>query len=300
MPGLSYKSNQLPVDVNEISKVLGVGLDGTAQIISGEFLRDLRTKTEELDTKKESLANKDSSTSLGTSNTKYPTQGAVKGYVDSALSGINTQIESRVANSRVSNDSSLSSSSPTTNLPTQNAVKVYVGNEISGVRGDLTAGLSNKLDTSKVSTSATLDSSSPTTTVPTQSAVKSYVSTTIAPIATKANDAVLKSVSEKQIMSGPLEAVTFLKSSDIRLKECVIDISDDLIDATKEVKFKKYKWAKTGLDSIGVIAQDLPDKLKFLTGNHEGEAYLSVEYIELLILKVLQLEKEIELLKSGK
>jgi len=44
----------------------------------------------------ENAANKDSSTSLGTSNTLYPTQGAVKSYVDSLVSSNTTNISTTI------------------------------------------------------------------------------------------------------------------------------------------------------------------------------------------------------------
>jgi len=43
---------------------------------------------------KENLSNKSTSTTLGTSNTLYPTQNAVKTYVDTSIASISSPVTS--------------------------------------------------------------------------------------------------------------------------------------------------------------------------------------------------------------
>lgn len=140
------------------------------------------------------------STSLGTSNTVIPSQGAVKSYVDSGLSGkANTTgtysiratgtTKADVGLSNVPNWSGSTSTSlgtSDTTIPSQGAVKSYVDSGLSGkantsgtysgLRAQATTkadvGLSNVPNWSG-STSTSLGTSN--TTIPSQGAVKAYV-----------------------------------------------------------------------------------------------------------------------------
>jgi hypothetical protein len=105
---------------------------------------------------KEDESNKSSDVNLGTSNTLYPTQGAVKTYVDTAVAGATipdatTLVKGKV---RLSGDLSGTADSPT--VP----------------------GLANKEDVANKSTDTGLGSSD--TLYPSQNAVKVYVDTAVA------------------------------------------------------------------------------------------------------------------------
>ena len=71
----------------------------------------------------------------------------------------------------------------------------------------------------------------------------------------------------------------------------------DIISRDGDVVVFKWKDGRDDKTHIGYIAQEvqeiLPDTIK------EGEdGILSVNYIEVLVAKILKMEKEIELLKS--
>jgi hypothetical protein len=97
----------------------------------------------------EDVANKSTSTSLGTSNTLYPSQNAVKVYVDTGLGGKEDTLgftPENVANKATS--TSLGTSN--TLYPSQNAVKVYVDTGLAGKQSTQGA----QLDLSKQTGSA--------------------------------------------------------------------------------------------------------------------------------------------------
>jgi hypothetical protein len=91
------------------------------------------------------------------------------------------------------------------------------------------------------------------------------------------------------IFSGSATATSFFQSSDIRLKN-IIKRDGDVIYYT----WKDNRDTKT---HIGYIAQKVratnPDQV-----NKDDKGYLSVNYIEILVEKIRNLEKEIELLKA--
>lgn len=109
----------------------------------------------------ELLINKDIDGVLtANSDTKYPSQKAVKTYVDSQVSTINSSISLAELLSNKSSDTLLGASN--TLYPTQNAVKTYV--DAASALSEL---LSNKSTSTSLGTSNTL--------YPTQLAVKTYV-----------------------------------------------------------------------------------------------------------------------------
>lgn len=91
----------------------------------------LATKQDVLGFTPEDVANKSTNTSLGTSNTSYPSQNAVKVYVDTGLATKQDSLgftPENVANK--STNTSLGTSD--TAYPSQNAVKVYADTKMSG------------------------------------------------------------------------------------------------------------------------------------------------------------------------
>jgi hypothetical protein len=117
----------------------------------------------------EDSANKSLSTALGTSNTLYPTQNAVKSYVDTGLATKQaTLLFTPEDVARKSAATSLGTSDVF--YPTQNAVKVYVDTGLAGKQATLgftAENVGNKATSTSLGTSDIL--------YPTQNAVKAYV-----------------------------------------------------------------------------------------------------------------------------
>jgi hypothetical protein len=117
----------------------------------------------------EDTTNKSLSTALGTSNILYPTQNAVKVYVDTGLATKQATL--------AFTPEDVARKSPTTTLgtsdtlyPSQNAVKVYVDTSLAGKQNSLgftPENVGNKAPSTALGTSDTL--------YPTQNAVKVYV-----------------------------------------------------------------------------------------------------------------------------
>jgi ABC-type Fe3+-hydroxamate transport system substrate-binding protein len=91
------------------------------------------------------------------------------------------------------------------------------------------------------------------------------------------------------IFSGSVTATSFFQSSDIRLK--------NIIKRDGDVIYYTWKDKRDTKTHIGYIAQKVkaknPDQV-----NKDDKGMLSVNYIEILVEKIRNLEKEIELLKS--
>jgi hypothetical protein len=157
---------------------------------------------------KEDAANKSTTTTLGTSNVLFPTQNAVKTYVDSNITTVNannTALQATVAANATATTLALAlkenaaNKSTTTTLgtsnilfPTQNAVKTYVDTNITTVNANNTA-LQATVSANATATTATLilkeDAANKSTTTtlgtsnvlfPTQNAVKTYVDSQVA------------------------------------------------------------------------------------------------------------------------
>ena len=157
---------------------------------------------------KENTANKSTATTLGTSDVLFPTQNAVKTYVDSNITTVNaatTALQTTVTANATATTTALATKENTANkstattlgtsdvlFPTQNAVKTYVDNNIITVNAATTAlqttvtanatatttALATKENTANKSTATTLGTSD--VLFPTQNAVKTYVDTQVA------------------------------------------------------------------------------------------------------------------------
>ena len=91
---------------------------------------------------------------------------------------------------------------------------------------------------------------------------------------------------------------TYLNSSDERLKKDIETISDNDIDKVKNVNLKSYVFKSDNSKHYGVIAQDVEKAgLSELVMNG-SDGMKSVDYISLLILKISELENEINNLKE--
>lgn len=116
-----------------IEETLGINPQGTADTVV-DRLDDVDTaisgKQPALGFTAEDVANKATSTSLGTSNTLYPTQNAVKSYVDTGLATKQATI-GYTPEDQANKSTSTSLGTSNTLYPSQNAVKSYIDTAIS-------------------------------------------------------------------------------------------------------------------------------------------------------------------------
>ena len=101
---------------------------------------------------------------------------------------------------------------------------------------------------------------------------------------------VYKDGSGNQDINGTLTADNFILSSDIRLKENIQPINNDLLD----INYKTFNL-KTDENQIryGVIAQEIEEKYPEFV-NEDENGYKSVNYIDLLVKEVSYLKNEIK------
>ena len=100
-------------------------------------------------------------------------------------------------------------------------------------------------------------------------------------------------------VTGTITATGAIYSSDRRLKSDIVSINENDINSIKNIDLKSYRFTndKTNRERYGVIAQDLEENhLSNLVVEAEGKK--GVDYVSFLILKIAQLEKEIEELKN--
>jgi len=100
--------------------------------------------------------------------------------------------------------------------------------------------------------------------------------------------------SDQQYTSGSIDATSYNASSDYRIKENIVNISDTSYNINK-LRPVTYKNTKSNNQDFGVIAHELQEQIPFLvTGKKDGETHQSVNYnglIGLLIHEVQQLKK---------
>ena len=137
--GLTASSLVYPSTDGTANQIIATDGSGTLSFVDlpndatwGNISGTLSTQTDlqtALDAK-EDVSNKSTSTTLGTSNTLYPTQNAVKTYVDTEISTIDLSAKEDVINK--STDVTMGGVSPSSTLYTsQYAVATYVQNEIA-------------------------------------------------------------------------------------------------------------------------------------------------------------------------
>lgn len=88
-----------------------------------------------------------------------------------------------------------------------------------------------------------------------------------------------------------VHAGSFYASSDKSLKTNVTKVTDESIDKINKVDIVEFNWKSTGAHSVGVIAQDVRDA--GLDSAVSGSETLSVNYVQLLLLKIASLEKRV-------
>ena len=137
--GLTASSLVYPSTDGTANQIIATDGSGTLSFVDlpndatwGNISGTLSTQTDlqtALDAK-EDVSNKSTSTTLGTSNTLYPTQNAVKTYIDTEISTIDLSAKEDVINK--STDVTMGGVSPSSTLYTsQYAVATYVQNEIA-------------------------------------------------------------------------------------------------------------------------------------------------------------------------
>jgi hypothetical protein len=120
----------------------------------------------------ENVANKSSDTSLGTSNALYPTQNAVKVYVDTGLSGKQDSLGFTPEDVANKSTSVIADQASNTKFPSVKAVYDWAVATFQGILGYTPEDVGNKSNNTGLGTSTVL--------YPTQNAVKTYVDTGLA------------------------------------------------------------------------------------------------------------------------
>jgi hypothetical protein len=96
--------------------------------------------------------------------------------------------------------------------------------------------------------------------------------------------------------TGTLFATTFNSSSDERLKDNITDLSNGL-DVINQLSPKSFNWKESGIESYGVIAQELERIVPNLVSTSTSDGYKSVNYdaiIAFLISAVKELSAKID------
>lgn len=161
----TVQSDLVPGDIS-LGQIVLTCYDGTVmQMVGAGFGSTSGT----LGYTAENVVNKSATTALGTSNTLYPTQGAVKTYVDTELAGKQAAL-GFTAENLANKSTSAALGTSTTLYPTQSAVKSYVDTGLAAKQAALgftPEDFLNKSVTTTLGTSNIL--------YPTQGAVKAYV-----------------------------------------------------------------------------------------------------------------------------
>jgi hypothetical protein len=140
----SIPAAQIQSDWNEANNALLDFIKNKPSIPSGppyaesditSLTTDLSGKQPSLGFTPENVANKDTTTTLGTSDTKYPSQNAVKSYVDTGLGGKQNSL-GFTPEDAANKDTTTSLGTSDTKYPSQNAVKSYVDGHKAATAGN--------------------------------------------------------------------------------------------------------------------------------------------------------------------
>ena len=135
---------------------------------------------------KENTANKSTTTTLGTSDVLFPTQNAVKTYVDGSITSANTVNTAAIAAVQADVDANETASNAA-DVVLQNNITT-LGNTVTTNETNTTASLALKENTANKSTTTTLGTSD--VLFPTQNAVKTYVDGSITSANTASTSAI--------------------------------------------------------------------------------------------------------------
>ena len=244
---------------------------------------------------KENSVNKSTTTTLGTSDILFPTQNAVKTYVDSNITTVNASnaaLQATVTANATNTTAALATKensvnkSATTTLgtsdvlfPTQNAVKTYVDSNITTVNAsnaalqatvtanatNTTAALATKENSANKSTTTALGSSD--VLFPTQKAVKTYVDAQVASATIADADATTKG---KIQLAGDLtgtaalpevasNAITTSKLANASVTSTkIVDGTILNVDVATNaaIAFSKLNIAKSDIEGLGIPGSD--------------------------------------------
>jgi hypothetical protein len=167
---------QADVDANEsASNAADVVLQNNITTLGNTVTTNATNTTASL-ALKENTANKSTTTTLGTSDVLFPTQNAVKTYVDGSITNVNSANTAAIAAVQADVDANETTSNAA-DVVLQNNITT-LGNTVTTNATNTTASLALKENTANKSTTTTLGTSD--VLFPTQNAVKTYVDAQVA------------------------------------------------------------------------------------------------------------------------
>lgn len=98
--------------------------------------------------------------------------------------------------------------------------------------------------------------------------------------------------------SGTITASAFYQSSDKNYKENIVAIDEEDIEKIKNVELVSYNFKNDDTKRYGVVAQEVEEAGLANLVHTDSKDKKTVDYISLLILKIEQLQKEVNELKS--
>ena len=288
---------QTDVDANETaSNLADTVLQTNINTLNSTVTSNAAATTTALGLKEDSI-NKSNTTTLGTSDDLFPTQNAVKTYVDTNISTVNannTALQAIVtANANAANNAiAIVQADVDANEITSNAADVTLQDNINTLQNTVTTNASNttsnlalKENTANKSTVTTLGASDDL--FPTQNAVKTYVDTNISTV--NANNAALQATVTANAtaatnaiaaVQNDVDANETASNTALALKEDADNKTLDLttVDGTSDIKFPSAKATKDYVDlqiSTGVVDASTTVKGKIqLAGDLGGTAAL--------------------------
>jgi hypothetical protein len=100
--------------------------------------------------------------------------------------------------------------------------------------------------------------------------------------------------------TGTVTAPTFNTTSDVRLKDNIRTF-ESAMDVVSQLRGVRFAWKETGVETVGLIAQEVEKVLPELVGENVDTGIKSVSYanmVAVLIEAVKELKAEIEELKK--
>ncbi|MEN9987265.1 MAG: hypothetical protein RLZZ585_304 [Bacteroidota bacterium] len=250
------------VDANATTNATAISneaaIRAAADIVLTNNLATEVTDRTNADLLKENLSNKSTSVNLGLSDVEYPSQKAVKTYVDAASNSTNNALNNE-AIIRAAADNNL-----TINLAAEVSSRTIGDNNLNAAvltevttrtNADLLKeNLANKSTSTALGTSDVL--------YPSQNAVKTYVDASALTInSTISNEASIRAAADLQLNTNLTSEINDREDADL-LKEDLSNKSDNLLlDGTSIVKYPTVKTVKDYVDSNAtMLATDLTNE----------------------------------------